>query len=105
MMVDEATSCAEDGKDEAHCKFSDDALNAEKMVLSWCAKPDPAGRRCGDDDRNECNIDACEDGFLGPQCQYAKVMSGCGTDYYVERTAKKGKSWYDDMPLHVDVAF
>jgi hypothetical protein len=105
LMVDQADACAATGADEAHCEFSDEAQGATKMVLSYCARPDPQGRRCGDEDDEECDMDACEPGFIGRQCQYAKQMSGCGSDYNLERTARKGRKWFDDQPFHVDVNF
>lgn len=99
LAVDTADACSAEGHDEAHCDYGE-SLNAEKQILSWCAETAP---RC--EDGKECNVDACEEGFIGTQCQYAKVLSGCGTDYFFERTAKRGKSWFDESPLDADVTF
>jgi len=105
MMVDQADACSATGEDESHCEFTDEQQAATKMVLSYCATKDEEGKRCGDEDDEECDMDACEPGFVGRQCQYAKQMSGCGTDYNLERTARKGRKWFDDTPFHVDVNF
>jgi len=91
-------------------------LNMEHVVLSWCAAEDNTGACNGakklyweDGDKDgktkpdkdtdmseECNLDACDNGFFGTQCQYAKVYQGCGTDEFMIRHAKKGRYWYND---------
>lgn len=58
-------------------------------------------------------MDACQNGFMGPQCQYTKIYSACAGDansdnkgdYLAERTAKKGRKWFDDSPLDMDIHF
>merc|ERR550514_657612 len=77
----------------------------KRQILSYCATHDPNGARCNDSAGEECNMDACDLGFLGPQCQYAKVFSGCGAEHFMERSAKRGKRWYDEDIDGLDIHY
>lgn len=75
---------------------------------------------CGEGGQ-ECSLDACDAGYLGPRCDYMRIYTGCGTHWksidsdersagqeneegevggqsghFIERTAKMGRTWYND---------
>jgi len=66
---------------------------SHRMSLSYCATDEKA-EECGG--TGLCNLEACNPGFVGPNCQYLKSFTGCGTQFVAERTAKKGRKWFDD---------
>jgi len=88
--IERAKAYESTGKDE---KDFDMTGASHRMVLSYCATEDKKGA-CGDS--GLCNLEACDAGFMGPNCQYVKAFTSCGADYVSERRAKKGRKWFDD---------
>lgn len=108
MGLDAATmrkAAAHEADDLAHNDFAGElALAERRMIMSQCAYDH---KSCGDD--GKCNLEACDNGFVGPSCQYLKTTMACTTDdgheVIAERAAKSGKKWFDDSPLGVDVFY
>lgn len=108
MGLDAATmrkAAAHEADDLAHNDSAGElALAERRMIMSQCAYDH---KSCGDD--GKCNLEACDNGFVGPSCQYLKTTMACTTDdgheVIAERAAKSGKKWFDDSPLGVDVFY
>jgi len=98
MGVDDATQRAADTTGEY-----DMAEINHRTVVSHCAiETEEPVKGC---ENGECNVLGCVPGRYGPQCQYLHITAGCGKEHISERSAKKGRKWFDDSELDVDITY